>query len=52
MVHLVLSKQTYRAKDIAEIVFEHVYKLHGVPAIIVSEAIRYSPAPSGTSCTS
>ena len=37
MVHLVPSLQTYRARDIAEIVFEHVYKLHGIPQVIVSD---------------
>ena len=37
MVHLVPSKSTYRAKDIAELVFENVYKLHYLPARIVSD---------------
>ena len=36
MVHLVPTKQTYRARDIAEILYDHVYQLHGMPAHIVS----------------
>ena len=45
MVHLVPSKSTYQVKDIAELVFENVYKLHGLPARIVSD--RDSPFTSG-----
>ncbi len=37
MVHLVPTKQTYGAVQIAEVVFEHVYKLHGVPERIISD---------------
>ena len=37
MVHLVPMKQTYRAMDIAELVFECVYKLHGLPERIISD---------------
>ena len=37
MVHLVPTKQTYRATDIAELMFECVYKLHSVPERIVSD---------------
>jgi hypothetical protein len=37
MVHLTPTKQTYRAKDMAEVIFEVVYKLHGLPEIIVSD---------------
>ncbi|KAF7375484.1 DNA/RNA polymerase [Mycena sanguinolenta] len=37
MVHLVPTKQTYRAKDIAEAFFEQVYSKHGLPEIIVSD---------------
>ena len=37
MVHLVPSKQTYRATDIAELMFEAVYKLHGLPERIISD---------------
>lgn len=37
MVHLVLTKQTYRAKDITEAIFEHVHSKHGLPEIIVSD---------------
>ena len=36
IVHIILSKQTYRAREIAEIVFENVYKLHGLLNYIVS----------------
>ena len=37
MVHLVPSKQTYRATDIAELMFENVYKLHGIPERLISD---------------
>lgn len=37
MVHLVATKQTYRARDIAEVMFDRVYKLHGMPRAIVSD---------------
>ncbi|KAJ2968610.1 hypothetical protein NUW54_g13166 [Trametes sanguinea] len=37
MVHLVPTQQTYTASDIAEVVFEHVYKLHGLPERIISD---------------
>ncbi|KAG8734303.1 hypothetical protein FRC10_011771 [Ceratobasidium sp. 414] len=37
MVHLIPTRQDYTAKDVAEIVFEHVYKLHGMPERIVSD---------------
>lgn len=37
MVHLIPTKQTYKAKDVAEVIFEHVYKLHGIPERIVSD---------------
>ena len=37
MVHLVASKQTYRATDITELMFEAVYKLHGLPERIISD---------------
>jgi len=40
MVHLIPCRQTYRAKDVAEMVFEHVYKNHGLPEIIVSDRDR------------
>lgn len=36
MVHLVPTKQTYQAKDIAEVIFDRVYKHHGMPKNIVS----------------
>jgi hypothetical protein len=34
MMHLIPSKQDYLAPDIAELIFENVYKLHGLPATI------------------
>jgi len=37
MVHLIPSKQTYRATDIAELMFEAIYKLHGLPERIISD---------------
>ena len=37
MVHLVPTVQTYGAAQIAEVVFEHVYKLHGLPERIISD---------------
>ncbi|EJC97404.1 ribonuclease H-like protein, partial [Fomitiporia mediterranea MF3/22] len=36
MVHIIPTRQTYRAREIAEIVFENVYKLYGLPNYIVS----------------
>lgn len=37
MVHLLPTKITDKASDIAEVVFDHVYKLHGLPERIVSD---------------
>lgn len=37
MIHLIPTKQTYRAKDIAEVMFDRVYKHHGMPRNIVSD---------------
>lgn len=37
MIHLVPSRSDYRARDIAELMFENVYKLHGPPEILVSD---------------
>jgi hypothetical protein len=37
MVHLVPSRQDIRAREVAELVFEHVYKHHGLPRSIVSD---------------
>ncbi|QRW13905.1 Transposon Ty3-I Gag-Pol polyprotein [Ceratobasidium sp. AG-Ba] len=37
MVRLMPSKQNFRAKDIAELLFENVYKIHGIPKVIVSD---------------
>ena len=36
IVHIILSKQMYRAREIAEIVFENIYKLYGLFNYIVS----------------
>lgn len=37
MVHLVPSRTNYTAKEVAELMFESVYKLHGLPRRIVSD---------------
>ncbi len=37
MVHLVPSHMNYKAKEVAELIFEEVYKLHGLPKGIVSD---------------
>jgi len=37
MVHLVPSRINYNARQIAELVFEHIYKLHGLPKKIISD---------------
>ena len=37
MVHLVPSRTTYNATQPAELMFEHVYKTHGLPRNIVSD---------------
>ncbi|KAJ2911785.1 hypothetical protein MD484_g8628, partial [Candolleomyces efflorescens] len=37
MVHLVPSRTDYTAKQVAELMFESVYKLHGLPRSIVSD---------------
>jgi len=36
MVHLVPSQTNYTAKDIAELMFHEVYRLHGLPRAIIS----------------
>ena len=36
IVHIIPSKQTYRVREIAEIVFENVYKLYRLSNYIVS----------------
>ncbi|CAG7852966.1 Transposon Ty3-I Gag-Pol polyprotein AltName: Full=Gag3-Pol3; AltName: Full=Transposon Ty3-2 TYA-TYB polyprotein; Contains: RecName: Full=Capsid protein; Short=CA; AltName: Full=p24; Contains: RecName: Full=Spacer peptide p3; Contains: RecName: Full=Nucleocapsid protein p11; Short=NC; Contains: RecName: Full=Ty3 protease; Short=PR; AltName: Full=p16; Contains: RecName: Full=Spacer peptide J; Contains: RecName: Full=Reverse transcriptase/ribonuclease H; Short=RT; Short=RT-RH; AltName: Full=p55; Contains: Re len=41
MVHLVPMRQTYTAKDVAELVFEEVYKIHGLPERIISDRDSY-----------
>ena len=37
MVHLVATKQTYRAVDMAEVIFDTIFKLHGLPERIISD---------------
>ena len=37
MVHLVPTRQTYKATDMAEVVFDSVFKLHGLPEWIISD---------------
>uniref|UniRef100_A0A0W0G6M7 Putative polyprotein n=1 Tax=Moniliophthora roreri TaxID=221103 RepID=A0A0W0G6M7_MONRR len=37
MVHLVPCQSTYKAKQIAELVFDEVYKRHGLPEHIISD---------------
>ena len=37
MVHILPSRSDYKAKDVAELVYENIYKLHGLPAQIISD---------------
>ena len=37
MVHLVPTRQNYRAADMAELMFERAHKLHGLPERIISD---------------
>jgi len=37
MVHIVPSRTDYTAKDIAELMFHEVYRLHGLPRAIISD---------------
>jgi hypothetical protein len=37
MVHLIPSRQDYKAWQVAELMFEQIYKLHGVPKNIISD---------------
>ena len=37
MVHLVPNKSTYKAHEMAELMFDNVYKLHGLPKAIISD---------------
>lgn len=37
MVHLIPSQITYTAQQIAELMFEEIYKLHGLPKHIISD---------------
>jgi hypothetical protein len=46
MVHLVPSRTTYTAREVAELVFAEVYKHHGVPKHIVSDRAMLGDAPA------
>ena len=37
MVHLIPTRQTYKATDMAEVIFDTVFKLHGLPERIISD---------------
>ena len=37
MVHLVPTRQNYKATDMAEVIFDTVYKLHGLPERMISD---------------
>ena len=37
MVHLVPSHINYNATQLAELIFEHIYKIHGLPRNIISD---------------
>ena len=37
MVHLIPSRINYNATQLAELMFEHVYKMHGLPKNIISD---------------
>jgi len=37
LVHIIPTKQTYRTRDIAEVMFDRIYKHHGMPKNIVSD---------------
>ena len=37
MVHLIPSRTNYSASQLAELIFEHIYKLHGLPRNIISD---------------
>lgn len=37
MVHLIPSRTDYTAQQAAELMFEHIYKLHGLPENIISD---------------
>ena len=37
MVHLIPSRINYNASQLAELMFEHVYKIHGLPKNIISD---------------
>ena len=47
MVHLIPSRTNYNASQLAELMFEHVYKLHGLPKNIISDRDVCLPAHFG-----
>ncbi|KAJ8481441.1 hypothetical protein ONZ45_g15313 [Pleurotus djamor] len=48
MVHLVPSRTTYTARNIAELIFGEVYKLHGLPRRILNMSSAYHPESDGS----
>ena len=51
MVHLISSQITYTARKISELMFEEIYKLHGLPKHIISDrGMSFLPAFSGDTC--
>ena len=51
MVHLVSSFTNYNATQLAELVFEHIYKIHGLPQNIISDRDVLLLVPFGLVCT-
>ena len=52
MVHLILSRINYNASQLAELMFEHVYKMHGLPrtsSVITTSSLWASSGHSWTS---
>ncbi|QRV79630.1 Transposon Ty3-I Gag-Pol polyprotein [Ceratobasidium sp. AG-Ba] len=37
MVRIIPTRQTFRAKEVAELMYENIYKIHGIPKVIVSD---------------
>ncbi|QRV81672.1 Transposon Ty3-I Gag-Pol polyprotein [Ceratobasidium sp. AG-Ba] len=37
MVRIIPTRQTFRSKEVAELMYENIYKLHGIPRVIVSD---------------
>ncbi|KEP45351.1 putative ribonuclease H-like protein, partial [Rhizoctonia solani 123E] len=47
MTHLIATKQDYTAKDIAEVLWTNMYKLHGFPDVILAFSSSYHLASDG-----